>query len=119
MQATDVTPNRLEPRATRRRAFTDQLPEKFRLGLVTFSNVAQLLVPPTSDREPVKQALDSLQAEGGTAIGTALETSLSALQPVIEENKRAIQRGAARPPRAPPAVIVLLSDGYSTTGPSP
>ena len=119
MQATDVTPNRLDAARNAAKGFTDRLPEKFRLGLVTFSNVAQLLVPPTADREPVRNALDSLQAEGGTAIGTALETSLSALQPVIEKNQRNIERRGLNRRRAPPAVIVLLSDGYSTTGPAP
>jgi Ca-activated chloride channel family protein len=122
MQATDVTPNRLDAARGAAKEFTNRLPEKFRLGLVTFSNVAQLLVPPTPDREPVRAALDSLQAEGGTAIGTALETSLTALQPVIEQNQRRRQqdeREGRTSRRAPPAVIVLLSDGYSTTGPAP
>ena len=119
MQATDVTPNRLDAARNAAKGFTNRLPEKFRLGLVTFSNVAQLLVPPTADRQPVRTALDSLQAEGGTAIGTALETSLSALQPVIEKNRRNIEQRGLNRRRAPPAVIVLLSDGYSTTGPEP
>jgi Ca-activated chloride channel homolog len=122
MQATDVTPNRLDAARNAAKGFTNRLPEKFRLGLVTFSNVAQLLVPPTTDREPVRGGLDSLQAEGGTAIGTALETSLTTLQPVIEQNQRRRereQREGRTARRAPPAVVVLLSDGYSTTGPEP
>lgn len=118
MQATDVTPNRLDAARSAANQFTDRLPAKFRLGLVTFSNVAQLLVPPTTDRAPVRNALASLQAEGGTAIGTALETSLTTLQPVIEQNKRKRER-EGRKAGAPPAVVVLLSDGFSTTGPEP
>ena len=121
MQATDVSPNRLDAARESAKGFVDSLPDKFRLGLVTFSNVAQLLVPPTNDREPVNDALDSLQAEGGTAIGTALETALSGLRPVIEQTRRrrAESGGGRDRRRAPPAVIVLLSDGYSTTGPEP
>jgi Ca-activated chloride channel family protein len=118
MQATDVSPSRLDAARNAAKGFTDRLPEKFRLGLVTFSNVAQLLVPPTSDREPVRSALDSLQSEGGTAIGTALETSLTTLQPVVEADRRKRQREGRRR-GAPPAVVVLLSDGFSTTGPEP
>ena len=118
MQATDVTPNRLEAARNAAQGFTDRLPEKFQLGLVTFSNVAQLLVPPTTDREPVRNALESLQSEGGTAIGTALETSLTTLQPVIEKDRRKRQQEGRRA-GAPPAVVVLLSDGFSTTGPEP
>jgi Ca-activated chloride channel family protein len=119
MQATDVSPNRLDAARGAAKGFVNRLPEKFRLGLVSFSNVAQLLVPPTSDREPVTAGLDSLQAEGGTAIGTAMETALSGLRPVIEANRRERQREGRNTRRAPPAVIVLLSDGYSTTGPDP
>jgi Ca-activated chloride channel family protein len=119
MQATDVEPNRLDAGREAARGFVDTLPEEFRLGLVSFSNVSQLLVPPTDEREPVRAALDGLQAEGGTAIGTALETSLAGLRPVIEKaarDRRRDRRGRRRPP---PAVVVLLSDGYSTTGPEP
>lgn len=118
MQATDVTPNRLDAARNAAKGFTNRLPGKFRLGLITFSNVAQLLVPPTTDREPVRNGLNSLQAEGGTAIGTALETSLTTLQPVIEKDQRKREREGRRR-GAPPAVVVLLSDGYSTTGPEP
>ena len=122
MQATDVSPNRLDAARNAAKGFTNRLPEKFRLGLVSFSNVAQLLVPPTSDREPVRAGLDSLQAEGGTAIGTALETALTGLQPVIEQHRRRLEadrREGRNTRRPPPAVIVLLSDGFSTTGPEP
>jgi Ca-activated chloride channel family protein len=119
MQATDVSPNRLDAARNSAKGFVDQLPDKFRLGLVSFSNVAQLLVPPTNEREPVNAALDSLQAEGGTAIGTAMETALSGLRPVIEANERARRAQGRSRRRAPAAVIVLLSDGYSTTGPEP
>ncbi len=119
MQATDVSPNRLDAARNSAKGFVSGLPDKFRLGLVSFSNVAQLLVPPTNDREPINTALDSLQAEGGTAIGTAMETALSGLQPVIEQNQRRRQQEGSNRRRPPPAVIVLLSDGYSTTGPEP
>ncbi len=120
MQATDVSPNRLDAARNSAKGFVNGLPDKFRLGLVSFSNVAQLLVPPTNDRAPMITAIDSLQAQGGTAIGTAMETALSGLQPVLERNKRRQQRSDGRDRRAaPPAVIVLLSDGYSTTGPEP
>jgi Ca-activated chloride channel homolog len=60
-----------------------------------------------------------VRAGGGTAIGSALETSLAALQPVIKDNRRKQGSGAKGKRRAPPAVVVLLSDGYSTTGPPP
>jgi Ca-activated chloride channel homolog len=124
MQATDVSPNRLDAARNAARGFADRLPEKFRLGFVSFNNVASLLVPPGRDREAVKTAIDSLQAEGGTAIGSGLEAALTGLQPVIqreraEAREEAQQQGRRARRRSPPAVVVLLSDGYSTTGPNP
>ena len=124
MQASDVTPNRLAAAQNAAKSFADRLPDKFRLGFVSFTNVASLLVPPTSDREPVKQALDAMQSEGGTAIGSGLEAALTGLQPVIQRERaearaEAQREGRRARRRSPPAVVVLLSDGYSTTGPNP
>ena len=124
MQASDVSPNRLVAARNAAKGFVNRLPDKFRLGFVSFNNVASLLVPPTSEREPVNQALDSLQAEGGTAIGSGLEAALTGLRPVIQRERAEAQEEAQREGRrsrrrAPPAVVVLLSDGYSTTGPNP
>ena len=92
MQATDVSPNRLVAARNAAKTFAGRLPDKFRLGFVSFNNVASLLVPPTSDREPVKQALDALQAEGGTAIGSGLEAALTGLQPVIQKERAEARR---------------------------
>jgi Ca-activated chloride channel family protein len=124
MQAADVSPSRLVAARNAAKSFAGRLPDKFRLGFVSFNNVASLLVPPTSDRAPVRQALDGLQAEGGTAIGSGLEAALTGLQPVIQreraEARERAQREGRRPRRgSPPAVVVLLSDGYSTTGANP
>jgi Ca-activated chloride channel homolog len=124
MQASDVSPNRLVAARNAAKTFAGKLPDKFRLGFVSFNNVASLLVPPTADREPVRQALDALQAEGGTAIGSGLEAALTGLQPVIQKERAEAREEAQREGRrarrgSPPAVVVLLSDGYSTTGPNP
>jgi Ca-activated chloride channel homolog len=114
MQATDVRPNRLEAARAAAKRFISGLPTRFQLGLVSFNQTSQLLVPPTGNRKLVGAALDGLEAKGGTAIGTAIETSLSALRPLLAK-----KRGGKDNPRAAPAVVVLLSDGYSTTGLDP
>jgi Ca-activated chloride channel family protein len=117
MQATDVKPTRLDAARNAAKSFVDQTPEKVDLGVITFNGASQVLVPPTDDRTRVKQAFDSVRASGGTAIGTAIQTSLSALNPVLRTNKGNDNSNSRK--SAPPASVVLLSDGYSTTGPSP
>jgi Ca-activated chloride channel homolog len=118
MQATDVKPSRLAAARSAAKAFADDTPGKVKLGFISFNSASQLLVPPTSDKNRVKGAVDTLKAGGGTAIGSAIETSLAALQPVLKDsNKKA--SSAKGKQKAPPAVVVLLSDGYSTTGPPP
>lgn len=108
MQATDVAPNRLQ--AAKRAAFTflERVPEKFRVGLISFDDTVDVLSPPTTDRESVRNEIDGLLAEGGTAMGDAMHRSLQAVRP------RRGERGERTP-----AAVVLLSDGAATTGRDP
>jgi Ca-activated chloride channel family protein len=107
MNATDVEPDRLSAAVRAARRLTDELPEAFRLGMITFSDTAEIQAPPTTDRAPVRAALDRLRAEGGTAMATGLERALElARQPVPDE------RGSGT--RRLPSVLVLLSDGKDT-----
>jgi Ca-activated chloride channel family protein len=117
MQATDVKPTRLAAARNAAKGFVDETPQKVDLGFITFNSASQLLVPPTSDRERVKGALDTLRAGGGTAIGSAIETSLGALAPQLKKEKA--NQGKTAKKSSPPAVVVLLSDGTSTTGTPP
>jgi Ca-activated chloride channel family protein len=107
MNANDVEPDRLSAAVKAARRLTDELPETFRLGMVTFADFAQVQAPPTTDRSPVRAALDRLQAEGGTAMAVGLQRALElARTPVPNE------RGDGT--RRLPAVLVLLSDGKDT-----
>ena len=107
MNANDVQPDRLTAAVKAARRLTDELPETFRLGLVTFADFAQVEAPPTTDRAPVRAALDRLRAEGGTAMAVGLDRAISlARTPVPDE------RGTGT--RRLPSVLVLLSDGKDT-----
>ena len=109
MRATDVEPDRLSAAVEAGHALADKLPDKLRLGLVSFSDYAEQTVPPTTERQPVEDALDRLVADGGTAMGDALRRGIeSARTPVPNENGSGSRRL--------PAVIVLLSDGKNTSG---
>jgi Ca-activated chloride channel homolog len=107
MNAEDVDPDRLSAAVKAAHKLTDQLPDNFRLGLVTFADFADVQAPPTTDRDPVKAALDRLHAEGGTAMATGLQRAIElARTPVPNQAGTGTQRL--------PSVLVLLSDGKDT-----
>jgi Ca-activated chloride channel homolog len=101
MTANDVAPNRLVAAENAASTFLDQVPEDFRVGLVTFAEEARTLVQPTTDRTDVEDALASFTTTKGTHIGDGLAL---ALQEIRQE-----QAGAETP-----AAVLLLSDGRDT-----
>ncbi len=105
MSATDVSPTRLEAARHAAQSFLDKVPAELRVGLVSFSDAAQTLRTPTTDRELVSGALKTLQPISGTATGAGLRTALDDLK-----------IGGDTSARRPPAAIVLLSDGSATDG---
>ena len=109
MQAMDVQPTRFQAMQHAAKEFVDILPERINLGLVSFAGTATTLVPPTTDRQQVRTAIDNLDLAESTAIGEAVFTSLTA----IENYQSAID---VPTDELPPARIVLLSDGYNTVG---
>jgi Ca-activated chloride channel family protein len=109
MQATDVQPTRFQAMQTAAKEFVDILPERINLGLVSFAGTATTVVPPTTDRQQVRNAIDNLDLAESTAIGEAVFTSLQA----IENYQSSIDVPSED---LPPARIVLLSDGFNTVG---
>ena len=146
MMATDVAPSRLASAKEAAATFVDQLPPTFQVGLVTFSTAAQVAVRPTTDRAEIHAALDSLVADGGTALGDAIGTSTDLAREVIDTAAAAggstgtspapsadpnasgapsaSPTPSASPSAAPPTkdgerplvATVLLSDGSNSTG---
>ena len=104
MKAKDVQPTRLDAARVAAKTFLDQVPEKFRVGVVSFATRAAVGVAPTEDRKLVTSALDTLKPGEGTAIGDAVALSLVVGQPK--------EPGAVDPPRA----VVLISDGAQDGG---
>jgi Ca-activated chloride channel family protein len=106
MEADDVAPNRIEAAQEAAKAFVNELPPTYNLGLVSFAKAANVLVSPTKDRAAVISGIDSLTLAEATATGEAVFTSLDAIRSVPADGADG----------APPARIVLLSDGYRTSG---
>jgi Ca-activated chloride channel family protein len=106
MQAKDVSPTRFEAMKKASLQFVDELPQQYNLGLVTFSKAANVAVSPTKDRNQVKSAIKGMELDRSTALGEAVFSSLQAIQSVPPD-------GSNEPA---PARILLLSDGYRTSG---
>ena len=106
MEATDVEPSRIVAAQEAAKSFVDIVPSRLNLGLVAFSGVAQVLVPPTTDHDQLKRSIDNLQLGPRTAVGEAIFASLASIASVLPE--------PGQPP--PPGRIVLMSDGETTVG---
>lgn len=143
MRATDVEPNRLVAAQAAARTFVAAQPRSTRIGVVAFAATALVVQHPTQNREDIVSAIERLQLQRGTAVGSALIVALGALFPgegiTVEsvmggsEQRRKpvaatndLPSGASKPPEkavAPgshgSAAIILLTDGQRTTGPDP
>ncbi|MGI8945480.1 MAG: VWA domain-containing protein [Thermoleophilaceae bacterium] len=107
MLATDIDPDRLTASKRAARIFLDELPERFRVGAVTFSGAPDAVQAPSRDHDAAASVIEGQVADGPTATGDALQTAVDALQIDRRDEKRR------------PAAIILLSDGKTTTGRDP
>ena len=109
MSATDVEPSRLAAALASARTFLEVAPRDFAVGIVTFSTSASVVLSPTTDRDAALAALDQIRLGSGTALGDAVDRSVVAARSGLGPRE-------PLPPDAPPATVVLLSDGEQTSG---
>jgi Ca-activated chloride channel homolog len=143
MRADDVKPTRLAAAQTAARTFINGTPKTTRIGLVTFAGSAALVQAPTSNRDDLLAAIDQLQLQNATAIGSGILVSLKAIFPeqefevrqpgALHASRSSAAAGGSAPINAAPkpeqkpvppgsyksAVVILLTDGQTTTGPDP
>lgn len=106
MESDDVTPSRIEAAKAAAVSFIDLLPPKINIALVAFNGNAIVKVAPTTDHQQLKRGISNLKLGERTAIGEAIFSSLEAINSVPPDDKGT----------APPARIVLMSDGKTTDG---
>jgi Ca-activated chloride channel family protein len=128
--------------------FIQSQPADVQIGIVAFASAAVLVAPPTIDREELYQAIDRFDLRRGTAVGHGILVSLATIfpdQPFEIEgddprdrlgppSRRAGEldgRSLDAPPEATiehvpvepgsyqGALVILLTDGATTTGPDP
>jgi Ca-activated chloride channel family protein len=141
MKATDVQPTRLAAAQEAARAFIADLPKSTKVGIVAFAGTASLVQPPTNVKEDLLAAIDRFQLQRGTAVGSGILVSLKTILPDVEfdlrsqnprpkpDGPRSLSADPSKERKEPPkpvepgthatAVIVLLTDGQTTTGPDP
>ncbi len=105
MRATDVKPSRLAAARTAARAFVQRVPERFRVGLVSFSARPFVILPPTQDRELAASALSSIRSGQGTALGNAVKLAI-----------QVGQRQRSGDGAVPPVAVLVISDGAQKSG---
>ncbi|WP_436795429.1 VWA domain-containing protein [Actinospongicola halichondriae] len=107
MEAADITPSRIEAAKTAALSFIEGLPEQINVGLVTFDGVARVRVTPTTDRRPVRSAIETLELGPATAIGEAIFAGLDAIEtaPIVDVEGEPV-----------PATMVVMTDGKTTVG---
>ena len=120
MRANDVEPSRLEAAQAAARTFIAQQPRSTRIGVVAFAGSAALVQAPTSNRHDLRAAIEQLQLQHATAVGSGILVSLKALFPQEEFDVRKKPQGKPAAPGSYTAgAIILLTDGQTTAGPDP
>ncbi len=132
MRANDVQPSRLEAAKAAAKSFVAKQPRSQRIGVVAFAGTASLVQPPTTNHDAINRAIDRLTLQRATAIGSGILTSVNAILEEFGEKPVSLQlepfglgvQGQEPTPAAPnenlkTAIIVLMSDGQSNTGPDP
>ena len=105
MEATDITPSRMEAALEAAHRFIEVVPAGVLVGLVAFDQTARVIIPPTTSKLVLDRAIDRLTLGQGTAIGEAIYTSLDLLESDVPAE--GTEAGGS---------IVLMSDGDTTTG---
>ncbi len=123
MCSSDVPPNRLTVAETAASDFVKAQHNGTRIGLVAFSGIAALLVPPTTDKDQLLDAIATLRTSRGTAIGLGI---LSAIDAIATINPNVPASGVDLSADEPvtgggfePDTIVVLTDGANTQGVDP
>jgi Ca-activated chloride channel family protein len=126
MCSTDIRPSRMEAARAAAREFIRNQEDGTQIGIVAFAGYAELVQPPTTDQNALQAAVASLTTGRRTAIGSGIIKALEAIAEV-DENVAPIQSDMSSSPgptsvpegKYAPAIIVLLTDGVSNTGPPP
>jgi Ca-activated chloride channel homolog len=107
MAAKDAPPTRLGAVRAAADRLVDELPNGYRMSVVTFSDHAAVVQAPTDDKDAIRAAIARTRtADQGTALAEGVVRGVAVARTV---------RGQVGQ-RRPPAIVVLFSDGGQTAG---
>ena len=119
MLASDITPSRLEAAKAAASTFLDRVPDRLRVGLVTFAGDATVAAVPTHDRVLLHRSVDAIDpfqsGGGGTAIGDALARSVELARDSLRDTG-GLPTGGETPDENAGVTILFLSDGRQYRG---
>jgi Ca-activated chloride channel family protein len=136
MRVQDVKPTRMVAAQDAAKTFLQALPPHIEVGLVTFAGSVQVAQRVTLDRPALVSAIDAIQMQTHTAVGSAIVLCLAELFPEQgidlgamnfgpqRKGRSLDESGKAQPKEFTPvepgsydsAAIILLTDGRRTTG---
>ncbi len=126
MRSTDITPTRLLAAENAALNFIQHQKSGTQIGLVAFSNFAEIIQAPTTDQEALQAAVESLTTGRRTAIGDGILKSIDAISEIDKMVAPSVSdpTSSSEPTPVPqgayaPDIIVLLTDGVSNTGMPP
>jgi Ca-activated chloride channel homolog len=126
MCSSDVPPSRIQAAEAAAANFIQSQGTSTQIGIVAFSGFAEIVQPPTTDRQLLLDALHSLTTGRRTAIGSGLLAAIDAISEIDPNVARSVTPGSPGVEPAPvpkgdyaPEIIVLLTDGSSNAGPLP
>jgi len=126
MCATDVSPNRLSVAQEAALSFIEEQADGTQIGIVAFAGFAEVIVPPTNDKNVLSDAIANLTTSMGTAIGSATLKSIDAIAEINSDVAPSGFNSSSPDSQAElgevayqPDIIVLLTDGANTQGPRP
>jgi Ca-activated chloride channel homolog len=119
MCATDIRPTRLAAAQAAALSFIQRQSAGTQIGIVAFAGSAHLVQPPTSDQSALRAAVQSLLTARGTAIGNGIIESLEAIAEINGDALALSAIGAEAGADSPSEIIVVLTDGVTTTGVPP
>lgn len=122
----DIQPSRLDAAKAAALSFIQSQKPGAQIGIVAFAGFAEMVQPPTTDRQALEDAIASLTTGRGTAIGSGILKSIDVIaeiDPNVAPSVTDEAPGVAPPPvpkgAYAPEIIVLLTDGVSFVGPEP